>query len=127
MHRNLSNDSHVLIVSPFLLSELCRVMRYARLRKMHGIDESGINAYVQRIEAMSLLLDVPIVISAVVPHDPDDDPVIGTAIVGRAEVICTRDRHFKNPHVQAYCAEHSIRIMNDIELLELLRASEKQE
>ena len=64
----------------------------------------------------------PGVPAAVVPKDPDDDPIIATAVAGQAEIICTRDRHFWHPDVQQYCAAHGIRIMTDIELLQLLQA-----
>ncbi len=56
-----------------------------------------------------------------VPADPDDDPVILTAVEGNAGVICTLDRHFHHPEVLAYCAEREIRILSDVELLRLLR------
>jgi predicted nucleic acid-binding protein len=38
---------HVLIVSPFLISEPSRTLRYPRLRVIYGLDEAGIDAYVQ--------------------------------------------------------------------------------
>lgn len=53
--------------------------------------------------------------------DPDDDIVIATAISGNAEVICTRDRHFYSLTVQAACATFGIQIMNEVELLTMLR------
>lgn len=49
-----------------------------------------------------------------------------TAVMGQAEIICTRDRHFGHPDVQAYCAARGIRIMTDLELLKLLRKPEAE-
>src|SRR5687767_10462403 len=91
--RRLASSPHVLVISPFLLWELARVLRYERVRQMHGLDEQGINDYIRNIEAAALVLDIPITPVSVVPHDPNDDPVIATALAGRAEIICTRDRH----------------------------------
>src|SRR5262245_13418497 len=39
----------------------------------------------------------------------------------QAEVLCTLDRHFRHPDVEAYCTAHGVRIVNDTELLQLLR------
>ena len=57
----------------------------------------------------------------IVPDDPSDDMIVATALAGRADVICTRDRHLHHPEVRAWCADRGIRILNDIELLELLQ------
>jgi hypothetical protein len=39
----------------------------------------------------------------VVPSDRDDDPVVDTAVVGKADVLCTLNRDFYNPLVLSYC------------------------
>jgi len=59
--------------------------------------------------------------------DPDDDPIIATAGVGKADVICTLDRHFRQQNVQSYCSQHAIRIVTDLELLKLLREQGDEE
>jgi predicted nucleic acid-binding protein len=38
---------HTFLLSPFLLLELSRVLRYERLRKLHQLDDAQIDAYVQ--------------------------------------------------------------------------------
>ena len=122
--RHISVPPHVLIGSPFLLSELARVLRYPRMRKLHGLDDAEIDAYVHAVQSAALMVDLPPGIpAAVVPKDPDDDPIIATAVAGQAEIICTRDRHFWHPDVQKYCTAHGIRIMTDVELMQLLRAA----
>ena len=60
----------------------------------------------------------------VVPADPDDDPVVHTAIVGRADALCTLNRDFFNPLVRDYCRDRGVLIANDVELLGLLRSQE---
>ena len=47
--------------------------------------------------------------------------MVATAIVGRADVICTRDRHLRHPEVLAICQANGIRVLSDIELLNELR------
>ena len=115
--KRLTQLPHVLISSPQLLSELARVLRYDRVRQMHGLDDEGISAYTQQIEAAALVVTVSTIASFTVPHDPDDTPVIAAAVKGQAEVICTLDRHLYNPAVQAHCSQHGIRIMTDVDLL----------
>jgi len=39
-------EPHLLVVSPFLLWELTRVLGYERLRRLHGRDDAGIGQYV---------------------------------------------------------------------------------
>ena len=38
----LCTAEHVLIVSPFILDELDRVLRYPRLRPLHGLSDNAI-------------------------------------------------------------------------------------
>src|SRR5437879_767039 len=59
--------------------------------------------------------------------DADDNPVIQTAVVGHASVLCTLDRHFRQPAVVRYCAAKGIRVLTDIELLQTLRGKEQAE
>jgi hypothetical protein len=60
----------------------------------------------------------------VVPADPDDDPVVHTAVVGRADALCTLNRDLFTPLVRDYCRERGVLIANDVELLGLLRSQE---
>jgi putative PIN family toxin of toxin-antitoxin system len=121
--RMLTAEPHVLILSPFLIAELARVLRYERMRVVHGLDDEGIDAYVQRVQSGALVVDPPEAApAAVVPHDPEDDPVLATAIAAQAEVLCTLDRHFRHPDVGAYCTGHGLRVVSDLELLEQLRS-----
>lgn len=54
--------------------------------------------------------------SAVV-SDPDDDAILQTAIVGHADILCTRDEAFRHEVVERVCTAHGIRILDDITLL----------
>jgi hypothetical protein len=52
--------------------------------------------------------------------DPNDDPVVYTAVAGGADVLCARDRDFYDSNVLAFCAREDIRVMDDLALLKIL-------
>jgi putative PIN family toxin of toxin-antitoxin system len=116
-----SMPPHVLIVSPFILSELARVLGYDRLRRLHGLPDAAIDQYVRDIQAMSLVVLPPSELVPVVLGDANDDPVIQTAVAGGANALCTRDQHLLEPGVREYCRRLRIEVLNDIELLHRLR------
>jgi uncharacterized protein len=116
---------HALITSLALLDELRRVLHYPRLRRVHGFDDEKIERVVTALRVAAACVEVPgDAIAHVVPHDPDDDLVVATAVAGKADVLCTRNRHLFHPAVVAYCRQRSIEIVEDIELLARLRAAE---
>lgn len=113
---------HVFILSPFILGELARALRYPRLRLLHKLDDSQLDAYVQSLQSAALIASPPAA-TATVSDDPDDDPVLATAVLGQAEVLCTLDRHLHSPAVKSYCSNHGIQVLTDIEVLQFLRAA----
>jgi putative PIN family toxin of toxin-antitoxin system len=118
----LQAAEHLLIVSEFILSELDRVLRYPRLVALHGFNDAEISRYVADIETASLFVDVAAKdVIPVIAHDPDDDPVIATAVVGKADVLCSLDRHLRRAEVRDYCTRFGIRVLTDVELLGELR------
>ena len=119
----VSVTPHVLVLSQPMLEEFVRVLGYERVRKLHGLDNAEATQHVTDVEAAAFIVPVVTGVTAVT-SDPDDNAVIATAIDGHAEIICTLDRHFRNPEVEAYCLNHGIQIMTDVELLDLLRQSE---
>ncbi|MGH7199850.1 MAG: putative toxin-antitoxin system toxin component, PIN family [Planctomycetaceae bacterium] len=113
---------HVMVLSPFLVSEVSRVLRYERMRRLHQMSDAEIDHALEELEsAAEMIADVQLLPSAVVAADPDDDPVLAAAVEGQADVICTRDRHFQHADVQVWCHDRGLQVMDDLELLELLR------
>jgi putative PIN family toxin of toxin-antitoxin system len=106
-------------MSEFLLDEAARVLRYPRLLARHGLNEQEIEEHLDFLRRISEVIDVfigdPVVLS-----DPDDDPVIYTALDGGADVLCTLDRDFFQRHVVAFCRARNIAVVTDVELLRLL-------
>jgi putative PIN family toxin of toxin-antitoxin system len=112
---------NLLCVSAFLLAELGRVLRYPRVRNLHGMTEQQIDDYVGDIQMASLVVGVPPMVDAVVPSDPNDDPIVATAVIAQAQVLSTLDRHLRSPTVISYCAARGIAVLTDLELLGRLR------
>jgi len=63
----------------------------------------------------------PSVASVAIVSDPDDDPILQTAIAGHADVLCTRDEAFRHEIVGRMCQAHGIRVLDDITLMRELR------
>ena len=121
----LGEPGHTLITSVFLLDELSRVLGYPRLQRYHGLTIAEVERFVADVAGASLLVELgEAPMRSVVPSDPDDDPIVATAIAGKAEVLCTRDKHLHHPEVAAYCRAHGIRVLTDVELLRLLRTKD---
>jgi len=121
----LGKPGHTLIASPYLLDELGRVLRYPRLQRLHGLTDLEVDRFVANIAAACLLVEpVSSVAEGIVASDPDDNPIVAAAIVGKADVLCTLDKHLHHPAVIQYCTNQGIRVLRDTELLRLLRAEE---
>ena len=117
----LLESPHSLIASKQLLDELGRVLKYPRVRQAHGLSLEATVQYLADVAASAELVDLPVVLTSSVPHDPDDDPIVATAVYGRADVLCTLDRHLHLPEVEEYCQQFEIRVLTDTVLLEELR------
>ena len=117
----IRKQGHPLIVSPFLLKEIARVLKYPRMQKAFKLSEAEIVEFIAELESFAEIYD-PVVSEPVVRKDPNDDPIIYTAVVGKADVICTLDRHFSDPPVLEFCRMRDIRVMSDLELLALLES-----
>jgi putative PIN family toxin of toxin-antitoxin system len=125
--RRLSAAPHVMILSPFILSELSRALGYPRLRRVHGLDDAGIRQHVDDLQTVALVVNPPAGVHVgIVAHDPEDNPIVVTAIEGQAEVICTLDHHVRHADVRTFCSKHGIRILSDVELIQELRAADVQ-
>ena len=118
-----TRPEHSLLLSPFLVSELSRVLRYERLRAVHGLDEMGIDQFIADLQAVAEMVLVSGTPDAVVAADPQDDPVIALAVVGRADVLCTKDRHLLRREVVDYCAPHNVEVVSDLSLMDRLRTA----
>jgi len=113
-----------LLLSPFLLQELERVLGYERVQritKLTAEENIAYLRYLRRPDVSEIIF--PGIAPRIVPADPEDDPVVHTAVTGNADVLCTLNRHFYAPSVVEYCRERGVLIASDVELLRLLRSS----
>ncbi len=116
-----TQSPHDLVLSPFLISELSRVLRYERVRQVHGMADDAIEQYLLDLQSVALLVLPPLNPPPVVSLDPLDDPIVATAVTGGAEVLCTLDKHLQKPDVVTYCRARGIDVLTDRELLARLR------
>ncbi len=112
---------HVLVTSSAQLAELLNVLRRPAITALHKLDDHGIRRVITRLYKLSAVVALPTEIPQIVRADPKDNPIVMTAIVGRAEVLCTLDRHFREAEVQEYCRRQGVRILTDAETLAELR------
>lgn len=120
------SPDHTLLLSPFLLQELERVFSYERVRASSRLTDEEISQYLSYLRSKDISEVVfPGPAPRVVPADPDDDPVVHTAVIGRADALCTLNRDFNNSAVIAYCRERGVMIANDVDILRFLRSRNK--
>jgi putative PIN family toxin of toxin-antitoxin system len=111
---------HTLILSPAILAEVRRVLAYPHVQARWLLTPETIEQYLAFLVAAGILVEPSPTPSHVV-SDPDDDPILQTAISGRADVLCTRDVAFRQEVVDRVCRAHGIRILDDITLIQELR------
>src|SRR5258708_1161462 len=112
---------HELVLSEFLLEETARALRYPRLQNLYKLSAEDINEHIQRLRGRADLV-TPVVYKPIVLADPNDDPVVYTAVAGGSDVLCALDRDFYAAEVVAFCRDRGIEIMNDVDLLRKLSA-----
>ena len=122
LDRIVRSPKHALLLSPFLLEELERVFSYERVRASSKLTDEEVAQYLSYLQAKDVTEMVfPGPAPRVVPFDPDDDPVVHAAVIGRADALCTLNRHFYDSKVLVYCRERGVVIAGDVEVLNLLR------
>lgn len=122
--QEIAAGPHVLVSSPYVLSEVARVLAYARLQARWRLGEETVREFVSRVSDVAeiVLTTTP---DRIVAADPDDDPIVQTAVLGEVDVLCTRDAHLLDGAVVEYCAGHGIQVMNDIDLYRILTGRPK--
>ena len=103
-------------------AEVRRVLSYPHVKKRWLLSEEETENYLSALQDAAVLVELPESFPAVV-SDPDDDPILQTAILGHADVLCTRDVAFDDLAVMGVCKDHAIRILDDVALVRELRGS----
>jgi len=118
----VESPKHTLLFSPFLLQELERVLDYQRVRAATKLSDEEVAEYLRYLRVKQITEMVfPGPAPRVVIADPADDPVVHAAVVGKADTLCTLNRHFYQPSVVEYCRNRGVIVVSDVNLLSLLR------
>lgn len=109
--------SHSLVLSRFILDEVERVLLYPRIQARYRITAPEAARFTGNLADAAHLVE-PIIVTPITLSDPADDPVLYTAADGNADVLCTLNtRRFSTPAAQAFCKEHRIGVMTDLDVL----------
>ena len=90
LRRFLTDQAFELVMSPSIAAEIVAALRYPSVRKcLRSTIDPG------RWEAIMLLADIveDTVLPRPVSQDPDDDKFLAAAVIGRASVVVSGDRH----------------------------------
>lgn len=111
-----ADADRILILSPYLLSEVADVLRRDRIRARWPLTDEEIHSYCQYLAQEVSPQALPPVI-----QDLKDQAIIETAVAGAATILCTFDIHFYDAPVLEFCGIHGIRVVNDVQFIHLLR------
>lgn len=114
-----SRPQHVLALSPFILGELGQTLAYSPVADRLRLTPEEIHDHLTFLRRVARIVEPPRGLPVVLT-DPDDDPIIYTAVGAGANVLCTRDRAFYTNHVLTFCRSYSIDVMDDLQLLAIL-------
>jgi putative PIN family toxin of toxin-antitoxin system len=116
------NRGHILILSASILEELEASFRYPRLIKRFGLRGPDVSDYLSALKMSSVMVEIDTTLTPPI-RDIKDLHVVQAAIAGRAEYLCTLDRHFYDEAIGEFCARRGITIITDVDLIRLVRAA----
>jgi putative PIN family toxin of toxin-antitoxin system len=90
---HVTSGSDTLILSPYILWELERILTYPRLLKRSGLSPSDIAEYLENLAYIACLV-TPEEVPENLLRDPTDGPILGTALAGQAEFFARATRIF---------------------------------
>ncbi|MDZ4851051.1 MAG: putative toxin-antitoxin system toxin component, PIN family [Pirellulaceae bacterium] len=117
------DDAHLLCTSTYMLAELDRVLRYPKLRKMHGLSDLEIEEFVQSVQRVSLVVELGSEKIASVSRDLDDDPIIETAIRAKVSYLCSNDLDLHATEVVEHCRQYDIAVVTNRQIMNIFRKS----
>lgn len=116
----LVESDHVLLISDAMLYELAKVLRYPRMLALHGLSEGRIYDYIGFLRRTTeVIRPNPLLVTPI--RDINDTVVMQTAIIGEADVLCTRDQDFFEPPAEPFLRRAGIAVLDDIALMQRLR------
>jgi len=85
-------DAHRLqvVMAPYQLEEIARVLHYPKIHKLLKWDAEQVEAFLRQLRARVDVVDITGV-SAPVPRDAADSPILASLIAARADRLVTGD------------------------------------
>ena len=118
---NVIASKHSLILSNEMLHELARALRQPRVQAFYKLPENRIYDYIIFLRQASEIVTLnPLVIAPI--RDVNDVIVMQTAIIGAADILCTRDNDFFETPANEYLDRMGIEVIDDIQLVKRLRS-----
>ncbi|MFI5104041.1 MAG: putative toxin-antitoxin system toxin component, PIN family, partial [Terriglobales bacterium] len=105
-----------------MLVELAAVLRYPRIQSLYQLSEEQVFTYVQLLREVGEVVTVDDLLPVPI-RDPKDVAVLQTAVIGEADVICTRDSDFYAAATRTFCATLGIEVCTDLELVTRIKRS----
>lgn len=109
-------DRFTLIISDGMIQELVGKLAEPRIALRYGIIAQDIRHVRALLTLHGALIDVPAQAIAAVTGDPEDDLVLATACLGKAEYLVTRDQRLLDLRAHGDC-----RVISPQEFLGALR------
>ncbi len=109
-------QEHSMILSPFILAEVSRVLIYDRIRRKYDFTTEDVGKFLEALYSVSLVVEPEIKIT--VCSDPDDNNVLACAVAADAPYLITRNtKHFP-------AAYQDTRVITPGEFLDMIRERE---
>jgi putative PIN family toxin of toxin-antitoxin system len=118
---NMVAGKHTLLLSNEMLHELAKVLRYPRLQAFYDLPENLVFEYVNFLRRSSEIVVLNPLVTAPI-RDVNDIIVMQTAIIGEADILCTKDDDFFEEPAREYLSRLGIAVLDDISLMHRLRS-----
>jgi len=118
---SILESEHTLLVSNEMLHELASVLRYPRLRAFYGLTENLVFDYIVFLRRSSEIVTLDPLVTAPI-RDVNDIIVMQTAIIGEADILCTKDEDSFEKPASEYLGKMGIAVLDDIALMQRLRS-----
>jgi len=115
------DGGHRLLLSNEMLYELARVLRYPRLQAFYDLSEDLVFDYIGFLRNSSEIVTLDPLITPPI-RDVNDIVVMQTAIIGEADILCSKDDDFFEPPANEYLDKMRIAVLDDIALMKRLRS-----
>jgi putative PIN family toxin of toxin-antitoxin system len=98
-----------LVISDILLDEFSEVIRRPKIKEKYKISDKEIKELEKIILEKAIFVPAPGEVSLC--RDPDDNVILETAILGKANYIVTGDKDIKTPELVEHLAQNKIKII----------------